>query len=141
MRILAAHRNVSVLATGDYQTDAHASAGASNDEAVAAAVAAVISNNNTIANVRPSTALSSITGNLVVSADQVSNATHSANANSTAADVGAGAAISLALIQGGAQAFAGNSMNVNGTVSINANTQTFMDADCHRQRGGNGQRQ
>ncbi|MBI3839031.1 MAG: hypothetical protein HY288_14015, partial [Planctomycetia bacterium] len=122
-------RNVSVLSTGNYETHALAAAGASNDEAAAAALAAVISNNNTIANLTNSTAVSTITGDLVVTAHQVSTASYLALASSNAGDIGAGAAIAIPVIQGGAQSFAGNSMNVAGTVSVTANTQTFMGTD------------
>jgi hypothetical protein len=121
--------DVFVLSTGDYDTNASSDAGAANSNAIGAAVAVMTTNNNTQANLTNSTSVSNITGNLMVSATHNATAVQTAQANSNAVDVGAGAGIALGIMQGGAQASAGNSMNVGGSVSVTANTDTFMNSD------------
>ena len=94
-----------------------------------AAVALLLSDFTTTAQLTNSTNSSTITGGLTVSADHFARATHTADAGVIAADVSAGAAIALGVMQGGARAFAGNRMDVAGAVSVTALTDTFMDAD------------
>jgi len=117
--ILGAH-DVSVVATGDYETVAEAEAGVSAGSGIGAAIAAMITDNRTTAEIAASTVPSTITGNLVVSADHSENATHTANADVNATEIGAGAAIALGVMQGRAEAFAGNSMTVGGATSVSA---------------------
>ncbi|WP_457423984.1 right-handed parallel beta-helix repeat-containing protein [Roseateles sp. P5_E7] len=121
--------DVSVLATGDYRTTALANAGVGADAGVGAAVALLLSDFTTTAQLTNSTNSSTITGGLTVSADHFARATHAADASVTAADISAGAAIALGVMQGGARAFAGNRMDVAGAVNVTALTDTFMDAD------------
>ena len=121
--------DVSVLAAGDYRTTASAQAGVGADAGVGAAVALLLSDFTTTAQLTNTTNSSTITGGLTVSADHVARATHAADAGVTAADVSAGAAIALGVMQGGARAFAGNRMDVAGAVNVTALTDTVMDAD------------
>ncbi|HET9217460.1 MAG TPA: LEPR-XLL domain-containing protein, partial [Terriglobia bacterium] len=118
-----------VTATANYEAEAIAEAGVSAGSSIGAAIAALLNDNDTIANISNSAGLSQITGDLEVSAHQTSNAVHSANASVLAADAGVGAAVALGLMQGGAQAFLGNTIVVDGSVEVSAVTDSFMDAD------------
>ena len=128
--------DVSVTANGTYLSVADAHAGVSADSGVGAAVAALISNNTTTADLTNSTTTSTITGDLTVTANHTAHATHAAAATTAAADVGVGAALAIGVMQGGAQAFVGNSMNVGGAVTVSAVTTTTMNADATASSAG-----
>ncbi|MEQ1826845.1 MAG: hypothetical protein ABL921_12900, partial [Pirellula sp.] len=121
--------DVTVTATSDFDFIAESSAGVSAGSGIGAAIAALISNNATTANLTNSTLTSTISGNLNVSAHHQATGTHSANASVNGADVGAGAAIAIGVMQGGAVANLANSMNVAGTVDVSATTDSVMEAD------------
>ncbi|HEY8534995.1 MAG TPA: hypothetical protein VIL25_01045, partial [Vicinamibacterales bacterium] len=120
--------DVSVTAAGEYRMQAQAEAGAEASAGVGAAVAALIGNATTTASVANSTP-ATLTGGLTVSADHLARATQAANANAATEDAGAGGAIAIGVMQGGARAFLGGAMNVAGAVSVGAVTDTLMDAD------------
>jgi hypothetical protein len=120
--------DVHVLASGDYETQAAAEAGAANPGNLPAAVALMMTNHSTLANLTPASPGTAITGDLLVSATHRADGRHAADASSNAEEIGAGSAVAIGLVQGGPQAFLGRSIDVGGTVSVLATQQAVMDA-------------
>ncbi len=127
--VILGAQNVSVSANSDLEFTAEASAGADAGSGIGAAIAAVISDNTTSANVTNSTSPLNIGGDLSVTSHHRASGKHSADANVDAADVGAGAAVAIGVMQGGARAVLANTANVGGSVTVSAVTDAFMDAD------------
>jgi hypothetical protein len=122
--------DVNVTATGEYDTDTTADAGAvGNDGTLPAAIALTATSNDTIARVRPGEAQSTISGNLVVTATHVADTDTLADAESGGTDVGLGVAIAAGGPLGGARAEAGANMIVAGDVSALAETDSTVSAD------------
>jgi hypothetical protein len=121
--------DVVVTAEGDYLTTADAQAGATAAAGIGAAVAVLISNTTTTADVTNNSTPAAITGSFIVSADHFARASHSADANSNAEELGVGGAVAIGVMQGGARAFLGSDVDVAGSVSVTALTDATMDAD------------
>ena len=78
--LIVGANNVNVTVNGTYTTNTHADAGAESDGALPAAVALTATLNDTTARIKPGATMSTIAGNLTVTANHTANATTVADA-------------------------------------------------------------
>jgi len=128
--------NVDVTANGTYTANTLAVAGAESDGSLPAAVALTATLNDTTARIKPGTAMSTIAGNLTVTANHNANMVTLADAKAGGSDVGAGVAIAAGGPLGGAHADGGANMTVGGNVIVHANTDSVAHANALASQAG-----
>ncbi|MEQ8496544.1 MAG: hypothetical protein RLW42_20200, partial [Gammaproteobacteria bacterium] len=123
--------DVSVIATGDFEAIAEATAGASNAINVPAAAALNYNDFNTSARTLNSSSTSAISGDLLILADHDALSSHGADTDSGVGGTASiGAAVALGYTIGGSSASSGMAIDVlSGNVTVQADNISLLDAN------------